>query len=106
MAITDHWAPEDTFAMRLRAIRRHLGLSQEEAATRCTINPKTWASWELGASPRNMATAVRRISEGLKDDQGRSVDPNYLMWGSAFGYMWQEPAQAPNPRQGRLFAVR
>lgn len=74
----DDWVPADTFASRLRAIRFELGLTQEEAASKCGINPKTWATWELPGdrSPRNMARVAQQIHDGLK------VSRNYVLYGS------------------------
>lgn len=103
---TAYWSPEDSFAQRLRAIRRHLELSQEEAADRCGVNRKTWASWELGSSPRNMASVVMEISRGLCDQSGRMVDPHWLMWGTGEGGSGLDISQSPcipeNPNQGKL----
>lgn len=67
--VVDDWVPDDTFAERLRHVRRVRGLTQEEAATTCNINPKTWATWELGRSPRNMAKVAEKIHAGLRVKQ-------------------------------------
>jgi transcriptional regulator with XRE-family HTH domain len=75
------WVPPDTFGSRLVALRRHLHLSQDEAAARAGLNPKTWNTWENGTVPRGMNEIVGRISETF------GVDRNWLMWGHrAFGY--------------------
>lgn len=72
----EDWVPEDTFATRLILTRRQLGLNQEDAATRCSVNPKTWATWELGANPRGMHEIVDAIHREL------GVSREWLMWGS------------------------
>jgi transcriptional regulator with XRE-family HTH domain len=72
---TQAWRPEDTFGARLVLVRRELGLSQSEAAERCGISGATWATWELGRSPRNMPRQVDKISDAL------GVDRDWLMWG-------------------------
>ena len=70
------WIPADTFAGRLVLTRRHLGrISQEEAALRCGVNPKTWAQWELGRHPQEMHLVIDQIHRAL------GVDRNWLMWG-------------------------
>lgn len=71
------WVPEDTFAARLVLARRQLGLRQREAALRCGLSSATWAAWELGKLPRNMADVVKTISDAL------GVDREWLMWGGA-----------------------
>lgn len=76
------WVPCDTFGLRLIAIRRERGLTQEEAAVLCAINPKTWATWELpgtpekpASKPRDMATTCARIEAGI------GAERDWLMWG-------------------------
>lgn len=70
------WVPRDDFAARLIQIRHHLRLSQDVAAERCGLNPNTWATWELGRSPRQMDKVVSAIVDGL------GVDRDWLMWGA------------------------
>ena len=82
------WTPDDTFASRLVSIRHHLRLSQEEAATRCGINPKTWATWELGRRPQGMNDVVQKIRKGL------GVNPSWLMWGGASSAWLQDTEEA------------
>ena len=67
--------PEDSFALRLVIIRRHLGLSQEEAAARCGLDDGSWSNWENGTKPRGMDRVVGTIAAGL------NVDRDWLMWG-------------------------
>lgn len=55
--------PRDSFALRLVALRHDLGISQEEAADLCGVKRPTWATWEKGSMPRNVADVARRISE-------------------------------------------
>lgn len=69
------WVPADTFGMRLVLVRRHLGLTVEEAASRCGIPHATWTTWENGSTPRNMAKIAEKIEAAL------GVDRGYLMWG-------------------------
>lgn len=70
------WVPEDTFATRLIQARRHMKLTQEDAAALCGINAKTWNTWEHGTKPQGMNDVVRKIHKGL------GVDPGWLMWGA------------------------
>lgn len=67
--------PPDTFATRLVAVRRALHLNQEDAAALCAVKASTWATWELGRSPRNMAAVVEQIHRAL------GVSRDWLMWG-------------------------
>ncbi len=71
----EDWVPACTFASRLVLLRRTLGLSQDEAANICGVNPSTWATWELGRSPRNMGQVVAQIHASL------GVSRDWLMWG-------------------------
>lgn len=71
------WVPVYEFADRLVVLRHKSGrLSQEAAATTCGINPKTWATWELGSKPRDMASVVEQIHRGL------GANREWLMWGA------------------------
>jgi len=53
---------DDTFAKRLKTIRVAYDLTQLEAATKADVHDKTWATWENGALPQDMATVARKIS--------------------------------------------
>lgn len=68
--------PRDSFALRLLALRHDLGLSQEEIADLCEVKRPTWATWERGSMPRNVADAARKISEAT----GYSL--SWLLFGS------------------------
>jgi transcriptional regulator with XRE-family HTH domain len=67
--------PTDTFALRLIAIRKELGLTQAEAALRCGFDDGSWSNWENGTRPRGMDVVVEKISSSL------GVDRDWLMWG-------------------------
>jgi transcriptional regulator with XRE-family HTH domain len=103
VGVTDggSWVPTDTFAGRLILVRKELGLGQEEAAQRCDLKPSTWATWELGRSPRNLVQVVRTIHERL------GVDRDWLMWGGplrsrCFAHLpGQDDPYPPKPRIGR-----
>jgi len=69
------WVPGDTFAMRLRILRHHLGLSVEEIAGRCRVSPATWSTWERGSRPRDLAEVVARVAAVT------GVSRDWLMWG-------------------------
>lgn len=76
--LTGKWVPRDTFGTRLVEVRRALNLSQEEAASRCHLHAKAWATWERPvkpAIPRNLREVVEAISDHL------DVDADWLMWG-------------------------
>jgi transcriptional regulator with XRE-family HTH domain len=51
----DAWVPADTFAVRLRMLRSHMGVTLEELAGRCRVSPTTWSTWERGSRPRRQA---------------------------------------------------
>jgi transcriptional regulator with XRE-family HTH domain len=71
------WVPAvETFGDRLVLLRRHLGITQVQAAKQCGLDDGSWSNWEKGASPRNMARVVRKIHEAT------GVDMAWLMWGS------------------------
>lgn len=72
---TGGWVPSDTFATRLLVARTQKGMTQQQAADACDINRATWALWEAGSSPRNMAVVVAKIATGL------GVDRDWLLWG-------------------------
>lgn len=67
--------PEDTFGLRLIALRTHLQLTQAEIAARCELDDGSWSNWERGVKPRGMDGIVRKITEAL------GVDRDWLMWG-------------------------
>ena len=69
--------PEDTFGLRLIALRTHLKLTQAEIAARCDLDDGSWSNWERGAKPRGMDEIVRKISDAL------GVDRDWLMWGGS-----------------------
>lgn len=69
--------PEDTFGLRLVALRTHLKLTQAEIAARCDLDDGSWSNWERGAKPRGMDQIVRKISDAL------GVDRDWLMWGGS-----------------------
>lgn len=69
--------PEDTFGLRLIALRTHLKLTQAEIAARCDLDDGSWSNWERGAKPRGMDQIVRKISDAL------GVDRDWLMWGGS-----------------------
>lgn len=69
------WIPQDSLAMRLRALRHHMGLRVEEIAQLCDVALATWSSWENGARPRQLDEVVMRIATATKCDR------DWLMWG-------------------------
>lgn len=70
------WVPPDTFAHRLVALRRELGMKVEEISRECDINAKTWSTWENGRLPHAMHEAVAKIAAGT------GVSAEWLMWGT------------------------
>lgn len=71
------WIPADTFGTRLLIARKQRGLTVEGVAKACGIAHPTWTTWENGAKPRDLVTAVHKISAAL------GVDRDWLMWGGA-----------------------
>lgn len=70
------WVPSDTFGARLMLLRADLGnITVEAASKRCGLATATWATWERGANPRNMAVIVEQIHVAT------GVDRAWLMWG-------------------------
>ena len=69
------WIPTDSFAHRLTAARREIGLTQKEAAERCGLDDGSWSNWENGSKPRGMDEVVTKVAAGL------GVDRDWLMWG-------------------------
>lgn len=82
----ERWVPEDSFAMRLVLLRRHLRLTQQEAAQLCDLDDGSWSNWENGTRPRGMDSVVRKIATAT------GVDPNWLMWGGPLSEsLWIAP---------------
>lgn len=73
--VEEPFIPEDTFGLRLIALRNHLQLTQAEIAARCGLDDGSWSNWERGAKPRGMDRTVRKISDAM------GVDRDWLMWG-------------------------
>lgn len=74
-APTHGWIPEDTLAARLVLVRRHLGLTQRQAAETSGLTFGEWQSMEDGRQPRGLDVKVARISLAL------GVARDWLMWG-------------------------
>lgn len=56
------FVPEWTDGEKLRKIRRHLGLNQEEFAARLQVKAATYAAWETDRNRvKDMRTVARRI---------------------------------------------
>jgi transcriptional regulator with XRE-family HTH domain len=94
----DAWVPEDSFGMRLRILRYHLGLSVEELSERCAVRPATWGKWERGESePRSLARVIGRIVAAT------GVNRDWLLWGGPLAgssTRWlTTPAPAVNPQE-------
>lgn len=61
--------PRDTFRARLKLARLHAGdLTIRQAATKCGLNPASWANWEKGMDPRGKVEIVEAIAAGLNVD--------------------------------------
>ena len=88
--------PRDTFALRLIALRIELGLTVEEAATKCGLKYQTWSTWERGAIPRRQGAVVAAISLAL------GVDRDWLMYGGPL----RPETPAPEPGQPSLGSSR
>lgn len=85
--------PYDSFANRLMLARKQRDLLIEEAAERCGINPKTWATWENGkATPRDGMTTIDKIARGLEYER------DWLAWG---GPLASEPTGPGGRKAGR-----
>lgn len=67
--------PDDTFASRLDRIRKHFGLTIEQAAERTGLNYGSWSNWERGMVPRRHVEVAERIATTL------GVDLNWLLFG-------------------------
>ncbi|KLO54118.1 helix-turn-helix domain-containing protein [Mycolicibacterium senegalense] len=57
------FVPEWTDGDKLRKVRRHLGLSQEEFADRIQVKPSTYMAWE---SDRNRIKDLKTIARRIK----------------------------------------
>ena len=88
---TGAWIPSDTLAARIVLVRRELGISQREAATRCGLTYGEWQSMEDGRAARDLPAKVARISLAL------DVDRDWLMWGGPL--VAQEPTESDAPRR-------
>lgn len=71
------WFPASTFGSRLVLLRRELGLSTKEAASKAGLHYATWSTWENGRTPSNQAAVVSSIADAY------GVDRAWLMWGVA-----------------------
>jgi len=62
----------------IRSIRRHMGLTQEEAAHMIGVHPRTWRKWEC--DERSISPAVERLlglmTRGLTEKQRRFIELN------------------------------
>lgn len=68
--------PQDTFAVRLAAVRIFAGnLTIQQAAERCGLVDQSWSNWERGVNPRDKSDVVAAISAALE------IDRDWLMWG-------------------------
>lgn len=67
--------PDDTFASRLDRIRKHFGLTIEQAAERTGLNYGSWSNWERGMRPRREVEVAEQIAESL------GVDLNWILFG-------------------------
>jgi transcriptional regulator with XRE-family HTH domain len=68
--------PQDTFPLRLKAVRLHAGnLTIVQAAERAGISNQNWSNWENGRLPRDLRGPVIAISETF------GVDQAWLMYG-------------------------
>lgn len=102
--------PADTFSARLVLARHHAGgMSIEQAARACGLNPGNWAHWENGRRPRDAFDVAQAISDGLR------IDRQWLMFGGALttvkGRSAKEPKQVteryPNlTHQSRIGEMR
>lgn len=73
------WVPEDSFGIRLIAIRKAQGWTQEQAAAICEVDDGSWSNWENGSRPRGMDVVVRKIAART------GVNRDWLMWGDSRG---------------------
>lgn len=67
--------PRDSFALRLISLRHELDLSQEQVADLCGVKRPTWATWENGSIPRNMAEQAQKIARAT------GYDRDWLLYG-------------------------
>lgn len=86
-AIPRQGVPFDTFGLRLRIARAHVGdMSIEAAAAACGVKPATWSTWERGVhKPPHLEAIVKAIASGL------DVDEDWLLNGGPL---------APDPGPG------
>lgn len=69
---TDTWIPTPTsLGQRLRAVRNHLGLNQEEFSRPLNVAASTYATWERGAKPRDVGEIelCRRVADVYHVDE-------------------------------------
>lgn len=57
------YVPEWTDGDKLRKVRRHLGLNQEDFAARLQVNRSTYMAWE---SDRNRVKDMKAIAKRIK----------------------------------------
>ena len=74
--------PPAAIGQRLRKVRDDLGLTQTEMASRVSVSPRTWQSWER-AEYYPTAEALRFLAE-------QGVDVNWVLTGNM-----TFPAQSP-----------
>ena len=56
------FVPEWTDGDKLRKVRRHLGMNQEEFATCIQVNPSTYMAWEADRNRiKDLKTIARRV---------------------------------------------
>ncbi len=57
------WTVDDSeLGARLALVRQRMRWNIKEAATECGLPAASWASWEAGASPRQLADVCDKIS--------------------------------------------
>lgn len=50
----------------LKALRKQLGLSLNEAARQVEVSPRTWARWEVSDKPPPSGVKLFKIQNGLE----------------------------------------
>lgn len=84
------WRPAgDGFGLRLWLVRRHTHKNKDEFTSLCGLKRGEVARWEEGSLPRDMARAVRQIS------QATGVDPVWLMYGEEPPVMASDKGESP-----------
>jgi DNA-binding XRE family transcriptional regulator len=60
---------KDKIESELWKLRKKLGLTKTEAATKVKVNPKTWARWEAGETkiPEALLALFKLKIDGVKD---------------------------------------